>query len=55
MTRAGITDLKLEGRGRFEHLTISVGKVGIDVAKRVSHDDRVWLLETLRRWRDAPV
>ncbi len=52
--RSGITDFRLEGRGRFEHLTISVGKTDIDIAKRVGHDDREWLLALLRRWRDAP-
>jgi hypothetical protein len=51
--RSGITDLRLEGKGRFEHLTISVGKTDIDIAKRISHDDRAWLLELLRRWREA--
>jgi hypothetical protein len=51
--RSGITDLRLEGKGRFEHLTISIDKADIDIAKRLSHDDRVWLLELLRRWRDT--
>jgi hypothetical protein len=51
--RSGITDLKLEGKGRFEHLTIAIGETGIDIAKRISHDDRAWLLELLRRWRDS--
>ena len=51
--RSGVTDLRLEGKGRFEHLTISVGETDIDIAKRLSHDDRVWLLELLRRWREA--
>jgi hypothetical protein len=51
--RSGITDLRLEGKGRFEHLTISIDKTDIDIAKRLSHDDRVWLLELLQRWRDA--
>ena len=36
--RSGITDLRLEGKGRFEHLTISVGETDIDIAKRLSHD-----------------
>ena len=53
LTRAGITDLRLEGKGRFEHLSIQVGKACIDIAKRLSHEDRAWLLDVLRRWREA--
>ncbi len=53
MTRAGITEVRSEGKGRFEHLTIAVGKAAIDVAKGLPHDDREWLLETLGRWREA--
>ena len=51
--RLTITDLHLEGKGRFEHLTISIGEGGIDVAKGLSHEDREWLLGQLRRWREA--
>ena len=52
--RSAITDLGLEGKGRFEHLTISIGGGGVDVAKGLRHEDRLWLLDQLRRWRGAP-
>jgi len=51
--RLTITDLALEGKGRFEHLTISIGQGGFDVAKGLSHEDRTWLLERIRGWRGA--
>jgi len=51
--RSGITELKLEGKGRFEHLTIAVGGAGVDIAKGLGHEDRSWLLDQLRRWRDS--
>jgi len=51
--RLTITDLGLEGKGRFEHLTISIGEGGVDVAKGLGHEDREWLLGQLRSWREA--
>jgi hypothetical protein len=53
MTRSGITEIKVEGKGRFEHLSVAVGKAAIDVAKGLPHDDRAWLLDTLTRWREG--
>jgi hypothetical protein len=49
--REAVTDLRVEGRGRFGHVTIALGSVDLDMGRNLSVSDRAWLLDTLQRWR----
>jgi len=53
LDRSGIRDMVLMGRGKFEHIALTMRVRHLDVAKHISHADREWLLGVLRRWRDA--
>lgn len=52
--RAEVTSIRLMGRGRFEHIAVETPTRHVDIGKHVGHADRAWLLDVLRRWRDAP-
>jgi hypothetical protein len=51
--RSAVRDVRVEGRGKFGHVVIGYGKRHLDVAKGLTGDDREWLVEVLKRWRDS--
>jgi hypothetical protein len=53
LDRKGITGMELLGRGKFEHIALTMRVGNLDIAKHISHADREWLLGVLRRWRDT--
>lgn len=48
-----ITSMELMGRGKFEHIALTIHDSHVDIAKQISHADREWLFDVLRRWRNA--
>jgi hypothetical protein len=53
LERKDVTDVRVEGRGKFGHITIVLGKTELDIGKRLSNEGRAWLVALLRRWRAA--
>ncbi|MHC5057220.1 MAG: hypothetical protein ACYTKD_21285 [Planctomycetota bacterium] len=51
--RSAVRDVHTEGRGKFGHVVVGYGKRRLDVAKGLPSDDRGWLVEVLKRWRDS--
>ncbi len=51
--KKGVRRIRLMGRGSFEHVAVETRSGHIDLGKHLGHAEREWLLEVLRRWRDA--
>jgi len=53
LERDDVSDVRIEGRGKFGHVTIAVGNADLDIGKRLSNDEREWVLAVLERWREG--
>lgn len=51
--RYEVKDIALEGKGSFGIVSVKTGGYDVDIGRGLSHADREWLLEILRRWREA--
>ncbi|MHC4198876.1 MAG: hypothetical protein ACYSU0_02730 [Planctomycetota bacterium] len=53
LERKSIIGIESMGRGKFEHIALTMRVGHLDIAKHISRADREWLLGVLRRWRDT--
>ena len=50
VSRDAVSDVRLEGRGRFGHVTIASSEEDLDIGRALSEEDRRWLRDALRAW-----
>lgn len=53
LERKSIISIEVMGRGKFEHIALTMRVGHLDIAKHISRAEREWLLDVLRRWHDA--
>jgi len=51
--RDEVDRIQVVGKGRFEHVSVAMRSGHCDMGKHLSHADREWLVELLRRWKGA--
>lgn len=53
VAREAVTDVVFEGREHFGAVSVKGASPDLDIGRYLSGDDRRWLAEVLRRWREA--